>query len=199
MIQYPTITSEVDPEAFIYVFNKLDGSNIRAEWSRKRGGFWKFGAKTRLLDSHDPVLGEAPGLAKAGFERQLDGIFRGMRLERAVAFFEFFGPNSFAGSHVAEPHKVVLIDVATEKGMLPPDKFIRHFDGVEHASMLATGCAIPKFVEAVRNREVERMTFEGVVCKSLDSPLMFKIKSRAWLAKLKQHCGGDDKMFRRLA
>ena len=31
-----------------YVFDKLDGSNIRAEWNPKKG-FYKFGSRSQLL------------------------------------------------------------------------------------------------------------------------------------------------------
>jgi hypothetical protein len=44
------------------------------------------------------------------------------------------------------------------------------------------------------------MTFEGVVCKGSSTtkaamPTMFKIKSKAWLEKLKEYCKGNDKLF----
>jgi hypothetical protein len=47
------------------------------------------------------------------------------------------------------------------------------------------------------------MTFEGVVCKGANDkatrmPIMFKIKSKAWLEKLREYCKGDDKLFERL-
>ena len=39
-------------------FDKLDGSNIRAEWDRQRG--WHlFGSRRRLLDATQPLLGQA--------------------------------------------------------------------------------------------------------------------------------------------
>lgn len=45
MITYPSLDYYFDyPEIYIYAFDKLDGSNIRFEWSRKRG-FYKFGTR----------------------------------------------------------------------------------------------------------------------------------------------------------
>jgi hypothetical protein len=48
------------------------------------------------------------------------------------------------------------------------------------------------------------MTFEGVVCKGANDkktkmPIMFKIKSQAWLDKLKEHCKEDEALFNKLA
>lgn len=48
----------------IYAFDKIDGSNIRAEWSSKRG-FYKFGSRNRLLGSDQPIINKAEGLIKA--------------------------------------------------------------------------------------------------------------------------------------
>jgi len=56
--------------------------------------------------------------------------------------------------------------------------------------------------EQVRDGTFPGMTFEGVVCKgpkvSPGRPLMFKVKSRAWLDKLKNFCNGDESLYRRL-
>lgn len=44
--------------------------------------------------------------------------------------------------------------------------------------------------------------FEGIVAKgsyaSPGMPLMFKWKSRAWLEKLKKHCGDNEALFNEL-
>lgn len=55
MKQYPSINGQISYEFPVYVWDKLDGSNIRAEWSKKNG-FYKFGTRERLLDSTDKVL-----------------------------------------------------------------------------------------------------------------------------------------------
>jgi hypothetical protein len=62
MKAYPSIprstgmTFQEIPNA--YVFDKLDGSQIRVEWSRKRG-WYKFGTRTRLFDQTDGQFGRA--------------------------------------------------------------------------------------------------------------------------------------------
>ena len=48
---------------YIYAFDKLDGSNIRAEWNPKRG-FYKFGSRNSMIDEKSPHLGEAVVLFK---------------------------------------------------------------------------------------------------------------------------------------
>ena len=66
MKEYPSILSANDllarsgdylGQSFV-AFDKLDGSNIRAEWDRKRG-WHRFGSRRRLLDASDPLLGQA--------------------------------------------------------------------------------------------------------------------------------------------
>ena len=60
-----------------------------------------------------------------------------------------------------------------------------------------------EFEEKVRSGSYEGMPFEGVVCKgpyeSPGRPLMFKIKNRAWLEKLKTFCKGNEALYDKLA
>jgi hypothetical protein len=47
-------------------------------------------------------------------------------------------------------------------------------------------------------------TFEGVICKGpIDRktklPIMFKVKTRAWLDKLKNKCADNEKLFEELS
>lgn len=170
MKKYPTISKEIRSEQ-VYVFDKLDGSNIRVEWSRKRG-FYKFGTRKRLMDENDSQFGKAVNLFTEKFSEPLEKVFRDQRQQKAMAFFEFHGPNSFAGFHEDEDeHTVTLLDVSYQKGLLEP----RDFNS--------------ELIEAVRNGTMEGMTFEGVVAKGKYErpglPLMFKIKNQAWLDKVK--------------
>lgn len=189
MKEYPSISKQIVREP-IYAFDKLDGSNIRAEWSKKRG-FYKFGKRHGLVDETDPLLGEAKQLVLGTYQDSLSAIFRQQQWQRVLCFFEFYGPNSFAGNHEDEPHEVTLIDVAVEKkGILPPYDFIKTFMGVKKAKVLFGGVPTSDFVSQVKNGTYPGMTFEGVVCKGADvspgRPRMYKIKSNAWLDRLKQ-------------
>lgn len=199
---YPSIDTLVTNTPII-AFDKLDGSNIRAEWNRKTG-FTKFGTRRRLLDPHEAPLGEAVNLILENYADDLDSIFREARYEKTTAFFEFADPGSFAGFHAQEAHSVTLFDVHLYKqGLLPAKDFLKLCgDKVITAPVLYTGMANQEFLESVRDGSLPGMTFEGVVCKGgLDNrrrPIAFKVKNRAWLDKLKTKCGSDEKMFEKL-
>lgn len=196
MKSYPSISADVVGQP-IYAFDKLDGSNIRAEWSRKKG-FYKFGTRNRLVDETDPMLGEAKSLVLDAYADALGRIFVKQRMQHVVCFFELVGEGSFAGLHKNnEPHEVVLFDVAVDKrGIMDPRDFLKLFeDKVRTAALLYRGNPNSTFVEAVRSGQLEGMTFEGVVCKgkfvSPGRPLMFKVKNRAWIEKLREVYAGQ--------
>jgi len=65
MKSYPTISTKIKPTQ-IYAFDKIDGSNIRVEWSDKQG-FYKFGSRNRLIDENTYRLGESVNLIKENF------------------------------------------------------------------------------------------------------------------------------------
>lgn len=203
MKQYPTISKQVQNTPII-AFDKLDGSNIRAEWTRKNG-FAKFGRRHGLLDHTNPILLRAPELILNTYGEELARIFRAQRWEKAVAFFEFYGPSSFAGLHEeGEQQVVTLIDVDVyKKGMLEPRSFLKLFrDSVPIPDVVHEGKANSDFVRAVQDGTHPGVTFEGVVCKGArikNRPVMFKVKSRAWLDRLKVHCKGDEELFQKLA
>lgn len=204
MQSYPSIPKIVQ-NIPIYAFDKLDGSNIRVEWTRKRG-FAKFGTRTRLLDENEPILGQAIPLIRNGFADQLERIFRKERYEKATAFFEFYGPQSFAGFHVEDDlFKVSLLDVHIfKKGILTPAEFLKLYASkVETPNMLYHGNANSSLVSYVQDGTLDGMTFEGVICKGglnrLRQVTMFKIKNRDWLEALKHKCGEDQDLFDKLS
>src|SRR4051812_19272266 len=102
MKEYPSIPSAHDllsrsedhlGQPFI-AFDKLDGSNIRAEWDRKRG-WHQLGTRRRLLDASQPFLGQAIQLILDGYG---DGLAKALkddpalgRPQQATAYFEFLG------------------------------------------------------------------------------------------------------------
>ena len=200
MKSYPSITTKI-ARTKVFAFDKLDGSNIRAEWSNKRG-FYKFGSRNQLMDRNHPILGEAVDLILEKEER-LSSIFSKKRWERAVVFFEYYGENSFAGSHQDEEHKVTLIDVNVYKrGMIEPQHFIELFSDVGIPNVLHKGVINETLITSTKNGTLDGMTFEGIVCKYVNAKKntvnMFKVKNRAWIDKLKFKCDGNDALFRRL-
>jgi len=115
-------------------------------------------------------------------------------------FFEFFGPNSFAGQHTDDDKfDVLLFDIDVYKrGLIDPPDYLKLVGDLDIAQLLYTGRAGPLFQETVKNSLLEGMTFEGVVCKAIAkkrTPVMFKIKTQVWLDKLREFCNNDIKMF----
>lgn len=207
MKSYPSIDFKINSEVQVYAFDKLDGSNIRAEWSLKRG-LYKFGTRKRIIDATDRHLGKCVPLIRE-LESTIQTICKRNKWHREVVFFfEFHGPLSFAGQHAAaDDHRVTLIDVSVHKqGFLPPREFLKTFEGkIEIPKVLHVGKVGPEFVRKVRESELEGITFEGVVCKAPNprgkktgKRVCFKIKTQAWLDKLKDSCGNDLSKFERL-
>ncbi|MCX9024677.1 MAG: hypothetical protein OIN85_01110 [Candidatus Methanoperedens sp.] len=204
MKSYPSVSKNVI-HTQIYAFDKLDGSNIRAEWKRKgKTGFYKFGSRNQLISDEQPFLTEAPELIREKYEEELSRIFTKERYDEATVFFEFHGPNSFAGTHQKEQHTVTMFDVAPlRKGILYPADYLKLFGHLDIAKLLYRGNPTHDFTDSVLEGKLEGMTFEGVVCKAPNGctpqPIMFKIKSNAWFSKLLDYCKGNAAMFARLA
>lgn len=202
MKEYPSIEKMIRFGEKVYAFDKLDGSNIRSEWCKKNG-FWKFGTRTQLIDIHDSLWGQAPKIINEKYAKDLHDIFVKNRFDKVICFFEFWGKNSFAGTHADEEHYVTLFDISVhKKGILPPPFYLDLVGHLDIAKMLYYGNANQPFAEQVRQRQLEGMTFEGVVCKGQIErpglPMMFKIKSLEWTARLKEKCKGDEKLFEKL-
>lgn len=200
MKEYPSISSPIRYDLPVIGFSKLDGQQFRAEWNSKRG-FYKFGSRRQLVDAGSKPWNEAVELVKEKYEQELSDLFKQERWKSALCFFEFYGPNSFAGQHKDERHDVVLFDVLPEDyfGLLRPDKFLKLFRFLELPKVLFQGRMTEELVEQIRRSQIEGMSFEGVVCKALHEDTMFKIKSRAWLEKLKEHCGDNHHLYEELA
>lgn len=204
MQEYPSVDREIRKKTPVYVFDKLDGSNIRAEWSKKNG-WYKFGSRRVLLGADNEFMGKAIQLFRDKYGEDLEKIFRKQHWQHAMAFFEFWGPQSFAGTHAKEDnHHVTLFDIYVhKKGLVLARDFLKLFGKLDHAELLYHGNASSDLVDQVKNGTLEGMTFEGVVCKGgLEKsgiPLMFKIKNDAWLTRLKEYCAGNEKLYQDLS
>lgn len=174
----------------VYVFDKLDGSNLRFEWTKKQGWF-KYGTRTRLLDESDPVFGKAIPIFLSGLATELDKVIAKQRWQHVVAFAEFLGPNSFAGQHdPSDTHVVSLIDISpNKKGVLDPRDYLDDvYPEVTHrAAFLGRMNWGEALVQMVEDGKFEGASFEGVVGKYMDKKrlIMLKAKSRAWKEKVK--------------
>jgi hypothetical protein len=202
MKSYPSINKHIRSDLYIYAFDKLDGSNIRAEWNSKKG-FYKFGSRTELIDINSKPFGQAIPLLKDKFEKDLSVIFEKQGWKNTICFFEYWGKDSFAGTHNFEKDMdLTLLDVNPYKeGFLAPDKFIEYFGDLDIAKLLYEGYVSTELFDQVKQSTLPNMTYEGVVCKAMDNKVhtMFKIKSQAWLDKLKEYCNGNEALFAKLA
>jgi len=205
MKEYPSIDTQLFNCSRVYVFDKLDGSCIRAEWTRKNK-FCKFGSRSRLLGTDQEIIWKAEPTIQFKYSHDLNRIFSDQQYDKVTCFFEFFGPNSFAGNHKDEVHDVVLFDIAVERqGMMNARDFTRLFRGknvVDIAELLWMGPLNQELVEKVKTGNMPGVTSEGVVCKGPPKgkkPQICKIKTNAWLERLKDHCGDDERLFEKLA
>lgn len=180
-------------------FDKLDGSNIRAEWSPKRG--WsKFGSRHRMIDASDLQLGAAVVLFETQLADALEARFRDrtwkkLGVRNFVVFCEYVGPNSFAGYHPDPPElmDLVLIDVnPTPRNFLPPKEFVKLFGDLNIPPVLYEGNFNRELVEQVRTGVLNgHVLSEGIVAKGMHGKelWMAKAKTDAWLERLRAEKG----------
>jgi hypothetical protein len=190
--QYPSIlhcTGQSFREFVAHVFDKLDGSNLRFEWNRKQG-WYKTGSRHVLLDETHPILGGAVPLFHSSLADPLARIARDNRWDSLVVFAEYWGPQSFAGLHVpGDPMKLTLFDAAPYKqGIMPPQDFLKLFGHLEIPRYLGKINWTRAFVTQVWRREIEGITFEGVVGKAKEGRhdlVMAKAKTEGWITQVR--------------
>lgn len=201
MKHYPSITKEIRHDIYIFAFNKIDGSNIRAEWNSKKG-FYKFGTRNQLTDEKTMPFGKSITLIREKYENDLTKIFKEQGWKDVLCFFEYWGPSSFAGTHnFEETMDVTLIDINPFKqGILPSLDFVKLFGHLDIPHLCYEGYVSSELFDQIKNNMLDGMTLEGCVCKGSDNGklVMFKIKSQAWLDRLKEYCNGDDNLFTKL-
>ena len=140
MKQYPHIpksTGQSFCEFDAYVFDKLDGSNLRFEWSKKQG-WHKFGTRHRLFDETDVDFGPAIPLFMNGLANEIEKTCRDQGFDRVVVFAEFWGDQSLGGYHDPDdPKRLSLFDVSVHKrGLLGPKDFVKLFGGCSDVAPL---------------------------------------------------------------
>ncbi len=167
-----------------HLFAKLDGSNIRFEWSPK-AGWSKAGSRSRLLDENDPILSPALMLFRETWSEPLARIARDKHYQRLTAFLELYGPHSLAGQHLAgEPMTLTLFDVAPfGGGIMAPVEFVRTFGALPIAPYLGRAAWTRGLVERIRAGAFPGASFEGVVGKGVVGRelVMAKAKTQGWI------------------
>jgi hypothetical protein len=181
----------------IIAFDKLDGSNIRCEWSRKRG-WYKFGTKGVLIDRNSERFSETIPLFLEKYGDSLPKVFvdRYKKVENFVVFSEYVGPNSFAGVHVPDDKMdIVLFDVNQYKrGFITPWEFVERFGHLDIPKIVYEGKFNEQLIEDVRQNKYGLK--EGVIAKGLyktkkDGEIIWqvKIKTLEWLSVIKSRLG----------
>jgi hypothetical protein len=188
MKSYPSIPKTFQ-EFDAYVFDKIDGSNLRFEWSKKQK-WHKFGTRSRLFDQSDEIFGCAIPRFKETLADQLEKIAIDNRWESVIVFCEFWGETSFAGTHEPTDDKyLTLFDIAPfKKGILGPKEFLKLTKDIKY---------VPKFfgIERWTRGFVQRVydgeynpgiTFEGIVGKagSGHDLVMAKAKTAEWIREV---------------
>lgn len=200
MKQYPKILyfDQAPLNEQCYAFNKIDGSNFRAEWSKKRG-WYKFGTRNTMINSMDHNFGEAIPLFLDKYGDELQKVFRDKKeyrnIDNFVVFAEYYGENSFAGFHEPGDKKdIVLFDVNQfKRGFVPPREFIDNFGHLHVPEIVYSGPFTFDLVKDIR-KDVYGLK-EGVIVKGVrktkgkDEVWMAKIKTNDWLHKVKSKLG----------
>jgi hypothetical protein len=196
------INSSRAPRKYCIAQKKYDGSNIRAKYTSKEG-FCLFGTRTQLIDETTEFWNEIISIFQATHAKPLTELFKtkDFRDFREITVFgEFFGENSFAGRHEAEPHKIVVFDVLLghkQHKLIPPREFHKVVGSItEVPEVVYEGNLSDAFIADVRNGSYG--TDEGVICKGIEKTGAFfggtwmcKIKTMAYLEKLKQNFADD--------
>lgn len=196
MQEYPSIAKAFPPQGWLHTFDKLDGANLRFEYS-KQAGFYKFGSRTRLFDETDIQLGGAVDLFRGGLERELLRIAMRGKWDRAVVFCEYWGPETIGGINSgAKASRLTPFDVwLPSTGLLEPKLFVKRFGSLGpryHGRINWTR----EFLEEVRTGKFD-CSFEGVVGKNVQRRkrrgkrgpklqqkyewLGYKAKTQAWI------------------
>lgn len=201
MQQYPSIEKKIIKDLDYYIFDKLDGSNIRVEFSLKKG-FDKFGTRHKLMSDESGILNRSKDLI-LNYEEETHNIFKKNKWQSGTLFFEFYGKNSFAGFHEEDDDfKVSLIDAHISKiGYLNPKDYIRTFeDKIEMSSFLKVGKFNKTLLEQIQNGDMPGVTFEGVIGKAFlkNKHFRVKVKNKEWIEKLKRKCGENENLFNKL-
>jgi len=181
----------------VIAWDKLDGSNLRFEWSHKRG-FYKFGTRNVMIDVNDDNFGKAIPLFLDKYGDSIPRVFvdRYRKVENFVVFAEYLGENSFAGYHdPTDIMDIVLFDVNQYKrGFVPTWEFLNNFGHLHIPTVIYDGLYTPEFVQDVRKNKFGLR--EGVMCKGVtknkankEETWQVKVKTNDWLQKVRNKLG----------
>ena len=178
----------------IYAFDKLDGSNLRFEYSQKRG-FYKFGTRQMMIDEKHPEFGFAITLFLDKYVTQLTRIFKSKDYRNTLSFTcfaELVGEKSAFGQHDFNNDRfdITIFDIEQrDKGLIPPKQFIKDFNHIGIPTVIYQGNLNKEFTQRVQNDEFNLK--EGVICKGVipnkkENNLFYcKVKTTNWFERLR--------------
>jgi len=154
----------------IIAFNKIDGSNIRCEWSHKRG-FYKFGTRNTMIDEKNENFGKVIPLFLEKYNEPLHKLFKSDKefrnIQNFVVFSEYAGPHSCFGQH--DPNDkmdITLFDVwQYQKGWVEPRTFIKKFGAFGIPRIVYEGNLNKSLIEDVRQNKFDLE--EGILGKGI--------------------------------
>jgi hypothetical protein len=192
----------------VIAFDKLDGSNLRFEFSQKRG-FYKFGTRKQMIDNNSE-FGFAINLFLEKYSEPLSKIFKSKEYRNILSFVcyaELVGTKSAFGQHEFgnDIFDIVLFDIDQHKhGFVPPKEFVKNFGSVGIPRVVYEGNLNKEFIERVKHNEFNLT--EGVICKGQTltrkgRPELYycKVKTNDWFSRLRKkdikqfesECGGE--------
>ncbi len=175
----PTYHKHIDKDCI--AFYKVDGSNLRVEFSSKTG-WYKWGTRLRLFDKTDPEYGLAIPLFHKKYAQDLEKLISKFypKCQSAIFYMEFFGPNSFAGQHnFKDEFDLILFDINIyKKGFIDPKTFVKVCENIHTPAVVYQGPLTEDFVNSVREKQLP--IDEGVICKGGEGHKLWMAKIKTW-------------------
>ena len=179
-----------------YVFDKLDGRNIRAEWAPKKG-WGKWGSRHRLFDASDAEFAPAIPLFERIYAEPLEKLATDRRWKKLTVYLELWQPHSLGGVWVPdEPFSLTLFDVEPfNQCMMGPKEFLKVVAPmVPTATFIGTANWTRGLVDQVRAGQLACVTFEGVVAKAGErhKQVRSKAKTQKWIDAILARFGAEE-------
>ena len=176
----------------IIAFDKLDGNNLRFEYSPKRG-FYKFGTRNMIIDESNLEFGFAINIFLDKYSEPLTKIFKSKNyrdIQSITCFAELVGEKSEFGKHFLDDIlDTVLFDVELDKkGLIPPREFIKEFEKVGIPNIVYEGNLNKEFVKSVKENEYnlrEGVIGKGIIPNQRNKLYYCKIKTNDWFDRLR--------------
>lgn len=145
-----------------YTFVKYDGSNLRFEWSRKRG-WYKFGTRKCMFDETCNIFGPSIPLFLNKWADDLEQVFKNEKkfhgVQNVIIFGEYFGAESFSGAHKPWDKNTMFVpfDINLhKKGFLGPKEFLDMFGHLPVAECILHNTNFgPELIEQVRKETID--------------------------------------------